>query len=535
MAGHLDVDESFAEYVAARWSMLYRLAVLLAGDSGADALTEEALVRAHLAWAEVQEAASADDRVKAILASTYVHLPNSPAEATSTDGEADRLWAEIGMLPPRQRAVLVLRHYEGLTDPEIAHTVGSSTSTVTAEAGALETGIDLADLRALLWQRAEDALVPPPPIDALVARGHQARRRRTGRAARRAGIAAAVLVVGLVVAVLVDGRSSDPTHPGRPAPTAPETPRFLSSLPAGARPTIPYSVRHFLYLEGGRGVDLAERPAAIASTPRWVYIAYLSGKIVRVSTETLLLEPVVDSSGGQLVGDLSGGQVAWLGSGVGKATVDLTSLDRTTESSSDRVQEFPARLRCCDDPFQVNGITEDGQLIASLPAENRAWVWDTHGSGGVREISGLGNGVISQVSDFGLVVHYPPFQYAVGQIQDGAFLQVGEIAALDADFSDPLGHRIVYADNDGAVRVRERDIRGRSRRTAPTITLRLPTLDDGYSGVRWEDENHVILDVYDESAPDGALVRCDVRDGSCELADELEGPHLLAGLAPVSR
>jgi hypothetical protein len=38
----------------------------------------------------------------------------------------------------------------------------------------------------------------------------------------------------------------------------------------------------------------------------------------------------------------------------------------------------------------------------------------------------------------------------------------------------------------------------------------------------------VILDVVDETAPDGALVRCDVRDGACELADKLEGPHLVS-------
>jgi hypothetical protein len=534
MVGHLEVDESFAEYVAARWSMLYRLALLLGGDAAAGDLTEAALVRAHVGWAEVQEAASADDHVKAILASTSVHGPPDQGAAESADAESDRLWAEISRLPPRQRAVLVLRHYEGLSDAEIGRAVGCAASTVTAEAGALETGIDLTALHALLWQRAEDAVIPPPPVDALVERSHLERRRRRWRVARGTGIAAAVLVGAVAVAAFVQA-GSDAPRPTRPVPTAADVPRFLSSLPQGRRPRIPYSVRRFLYLPGGRGVDLDERPAAIATTPKWVYVAYLSGRIARVSTTTLVVEPVVEASGGQLVSDLAGKQVAWLSSGTGEAVANLRSADSSSEPSTSRVQPFPVLLRCCDDPFHLDGITEDGELIGSLPAENRAWVWDT-GRGGIpREISGLGNGVISQVSDFGIVVHYPPTQYAVGQIEDGAFLQVGEIAAQQADFTDPLGHRIVYADEDGVIRVRERDVRGRSRRPAATVTLRLPALDGGYEGVRWEDEEHVILDVYDESAPDGALVRCDVGDGSCQLADELEGPHLLAGVDPASR
>lgn len=45
----MEVDESFAEYVAARWSMLYRLAVLLAGEDDADEVTQAGLVRAYLA------------------------------------------------------------------------------------------------------------------------------------------------------------------------------------------------------------------------------------------------------------------------------------------------------------------------------------------------------------------------------------------------------------------------------------------------------------------------------------------------------
>ncbi|MGY2877001.1 DNA-directed RNA polymerase specialized sigma24 family protein [Marmoricola sp. URHA0025 HA25] len=520
----MGVDESFAEYVSARWSMLYRLAVLLAGEAEADDLTQAGLVRAYLSWGEVQEAASADDRVKRILAATAVHEGSRPGPeddpATSARG---RLWATVSALPPRQRCVLVLRHYERLPDPEIAAAVGTSTSAVTTEAGALEAGIDIAALREELAWRAESAAVPLPPIDALVARGHQARRKRARRALRRAGMAAAVLLLGIaLVAAVQSWTSGGGRSPNAAAAT--ELPRFLSSLPQSSKPKTPYSVRRFLYLQGGRGVDLDERAAAIVQTGQWVYVAYLSGKIVRVNQRSLQLEPVVATSGGQLVTDRPGEQVAWLASASGPALVDLTALDPSALST--REQAFPASLRCCDNPFEVNGITGAGELIASLPAENRAWVWDTTGSS-VREISGMGNGVVSQVTSRGLVVHYPPVQYSVGRLEDGAFLQVAELAARQADFSDPLGLRVVYADDSGEIDVRDLAARGRSRRATGNVRLRLPLLADGFAGVSWEDTNHVILDVYDESAPDGALIRCDVRDGTCEVADELEGPHVL--------
>src|SRR4051812_6243432 len=96
----MGVDESFAEYVAARWSMLYRLAVPLAGEPDGDQLTQAALVKAYLIWPDVEESASADDRVKGILAATAVHDPRAPDDQSDARAEAgssdrDRLWALI--------------------------------------------------------------------------------------------------------------------------------------------------------------------------------------------------------------------------------------------------------------------------------------------------------------------------------------------------------------------------------------------------------------------------------------------------------
>jgi DNA-directed RNA polymerase specialized sigma24 family protein len=530
----MDVDGSFAEYVAARWSMLYRLAALLVGEPDADDLTQEALVRAYLVWPDVEAAASADDHVRTILASTAVQeTKDAPVEPDSEQRlragatDRDKLWAAVSELTRRQRAVLVLRHYESLDDAEIGRTIKRSLSEVRSEAAALEAGIDLADLRDELYRRAEDVIVPLPPIAALVAQGHQARHRRARRAMTRGALVAAVVVVGVALATLVQGRSSDTPRPPRTTESPFVAPQFVSQLPRGRPADIAYTERRFLHLAGGRGVPLGGTPATIVQTPGWAFVAYLSGKIVRVNLSSAAMDLVAATSGGQLATDSAGRQVAWLSSGSGKATVVLASASAAASGRLDGVQSFPVTLRCCDNPFEINGITDDGQLVASLPAQNRAWVWDTRGNGHLHEISGLGNGVIGEVTATALVAFYPPSHYALGQVQDDVFLQSAELAALHADYSDPLGHRIVYADNEGDIHVREINARGRSRRPAGDIRMRLPTLDDGFADLRWEDGDHVLLDVYDESMPDGALVRCDVGDGACELADDLEGPHLL--------
>ena len=51
-----------------------------------------------------------------------------------TLGRAARMRAALAVLPPKQRAVLVLRYYEHLSDAEIAHTMGVSRGTVRSQA-----------------------------------------------------------------------------------------------------------------------------------------------------------------------------------------------------------------------------------------------------------------------------------------------------------------------------------------------------------------------------------------------------------------
>jgi len=159
----MDRDESFTAYVAARWSMLYRLATVLVGEDDADELAQEALARVYLRWPEIREHADTDDLVKQVLAATAATAPRPPAkgpQAPEAHVTRPTLAQEIDRLLPRQRTILVLRHYELLSDAEIAGILRCSEDTVRADSLALETGVDRSDLRDELVRTAHDADVP---------------------------------------------------------------------------------------------------------------------------------------------------------------------------------------------------------------------------------------------------------------------------------------------------------------------------------------------------------------------------------------
>lgn len=166
--GDMDLDESFTAYVGARWPALYRLAVLLAGPSAADDLAQQTLVRAYVAWDRVLDAAAPDAYVRKILVNTLIsesgrrrrghELLALTEPETVTAGPEDEvvlrqeIWSRIELLPPRQRAVIVLRYYEDLSEAEIAETLGCAPGTVKAHASAalqtLRISLGSADLTA---------------------------------------------------------------------------------------------------------------------------------------------------------------------------------------------------------------------------------------------------------------------------------------------------------------------------------------------------------------------------------------------------
>jgi hypothetical protein len=423
--------------------------------------------------------------------------------------------------------MLVLRHHEGFFDGELADALGCSVGTIVSESIALETGIDLVGLRQELIRRSDEVEVPPPPIDELILAGREARLRRRRRTWTWVGGVAAAVAVALALASVLEG-SSD--VPGRKP--AREPVRFLSALPTGQAPLIASSTGRLLRLGNGRQVTMPELPSRIVQTRRWLLVVSVSGTIRRYDPTTGESGTVAETSRGELVTDPAGEHVAWLSSTDGAATVAVETVSDQSVPISDE-QRFPARPRCCDNPFLIGGMTQDGQVVASMPATGHTWTWRTPDGGdpdAVQEVTGLGTGAVTEVTPAGVVVRLPLAQYAVGHLDDdGEFVRGDVLTARDAEFADPLGRRAVILDENGEIRVREIRSRGRSRRGFQDVRMLLPELTAGFAAVSWEDDDHVLLDVSDASTPHGALVRCDVDTGDCVLATVFKGTrHLLA-------
>ena len=60
--------------------------------------------------------------------------PPDTASPEQSSSERDVVWRALLALPPRQRAVLVLRYYEDLSEADIAETLGCSRGTVKSQA-----------------------------------------------------------------------------------------------------------------------------------------------------------------------------------------------------------------------------------------------------------------------------------------------------------------------------------------------------------------------------------------------------------------
>ena len=134
---------------------LLRYATVLVGDGHTAAdLVQEVLLRAHVRWHRIALMDRPDLYLRRMVtnehlswrrrwhvrtihpASDDVLAAHAPPQRDHADALArdDVMWQHLAALPPRQRTVLVLRYYEGLTDPEIAQVLGTSGATVRSHA-----------------------------------------------------------------------------------------------------------------------------------------------------------------------------------------------------------------------------------------------------------------------------------------------------------------------------------------------------------------------------------------------------------------
>jgi RNA polymerase sigma-70 factor (sigma-E family) len=139
---------TFEEFAATRMPAVLKFAAVLAGDRViAEDLAQEVLVRVYSRWDKIGCLDRPEFYVRKMILNEFLSwrrrsvrqvLPGgAAAEPTSTApdhahvyAERQALLAELGKLPRRQRAVLVLRYYEDRGDAEIAELLGCTPGTV---------------------------------------------------------------------------------------------------------------------------------------------------------------------------------------------------------------------------------------------------------------------------------------------------------------------------------------------------------------------------------------------------------------------
>lgn len=134
--------DGFDEFFATAWPFAYRLAVLVTHDRAAgEDVAQEVMTRLFAGWAAIERP---EAYLRTAIVNTAVNwqrrqttsrvklpLVSRPeaVDPADTDLSADLADALAG-LPERQRAVLVLRYWAGLSEAEIADTLGCRPGTV---------------------------------------------------------------------------------------------------------------------------------------------------------------------------------------------------------------------------------------------------------------------------------------------------------------------------------------------------------------------------------------------------------------------
>ncbi|NKQ55927.1 SigE family RNA polymerase sigma factor [Amycolatopsis sp. K13G38] len=163
-----DDERKFAEYFAAKQDSVRRTAYLLCGDwHRADDLAQTAFVALHRRWTKIRDPRATDAYVRKTLIRASIDESRRPwrrerhtdrvPEPEPAGGSLDEqvatradLLAGLEDVPPKQRAVLVLRYFEGLDVAGVARVLGCSEGNVKSQ-----TARGLAHLRAALGEEVE--------------------------------------------------------------------------------------------------------------------------------------------------------------------------------------------------------------------------------------------------------------------------------------------------------------------------------------------------------------------------------------------
>ncbi|MCD0447787.1 SigE family RNA polymerase sigma factor [Actinocorallia sp. API 0066] len=141
-----DAELDFEHWVVSRAPALLRYGYVLTGNphDAAD-LVQEALIRLRASWSRVLRKKDPEGYVRTTMARHHISLWRRTRRETLTSAVPDAphhdpappddaLWQSLATLPRRQRAVLVLRYYEALSDDEIAARLNITRGTVRSQA-----------------------------------------------------------------------------------------------------------------------------------------------------------------------------------------------------------------------------------------------------------------------------------------------------------------------------------------------------------------------------------------------------------------
>ena len=162
-------EQDFAEYFAARRDAVRRSAYLLCGDwHRADDFAQTAFVALHRRWRKIRDRGALDAYVRRTLVRAVIdesrrpwrrerfvdelpETPNSDGEIGDSVATRSALLDGLRAVPPRQRAVLVLRFLEGLDVAATAEALKCSQGTVKSQ-----TARGLTALREALGDTLDD-------------------------------------------------------------------------------------------------------------------------------------------------------------------------------------------------------------------------------------------------------------------------------------------------------------------------------------------------------------------------------------------
>jgi RNA polymerase sigma-70 factor (sigma-E family) len=169
----------FTAYVRTKGPTLLRTArSLTPNPADAEDLLQTALTKTYLAWDRIDDHRAVDGYVRRTLVNTRTsqwrkrkvdefstdELPERPGvgpDLTEQQAQRDALLRAIARLPPRQRAMVVLRYYEDMSEVQTAERLGVSVGTVKSAVsralGKLRDDPELVSLRGGLLDLATAA------------------------------------------------------------------------------------------------------------------------------------------------------------------------------------------------------------------------------------------------------------------------------------------------------------------------------------------------------------------------------------------